>query len=486
MDINRQQRRLFISLVSLLTFAFLGTTSLSYIVASHAIRQNIIEDELPLTGDSIYSEIQRDLIKPVFVSDQMAHNTFLLDWIADGEREPDATFRYLSEIKHRYNAITSFYVSERTRRYFTPTTISKTVKENIKDDHWFFRVRVMQEPYEINVESDSQNRNRVTTFINFRVVDSSGRFLGATGVGLGSDNIFKLVEEYKRKFNRDVSFFDLAGNSTLYDPVKHLRTKPLSDRPGIKTIAKDILNRSPIQTKLVYRNPTNGSLTHVNSRFIPELKWYLVVSQDEKDSLSPLNNVLLLNLAIGSLATLGALGLTLWLVSRHQQRLIHIAITDKLTGVANRSSGEAMFLQVREAAKASGATFSVMVLDCDYFKKVNDEFGHLVGDRVITEIAQLIRKNIRSSDHLARWGGEEFVVLLPNSDYRGSMMRAEAIRSEIENHVFTVNERSFRKSVSIGIAEWDRRESNDALFARADQALLQAKQSGRNRVAVAE
>lgn len=76
MDINRQQRRLFISLVLLLTFAFLGTTSLSYIVASNAIRRNIIEDELPLTGDSIYSEIQRDLIKPVFVSDQMAHNTF--------------------------------------------------------------------------------------------------------------------------------------------------------------------------------------------------------------------------------------------------------------------------------------------------------------------------------------------------------------------------------------------------------------------------
>ncbi len=152
--------------------------------------------------------------------------------------------------------------------------------------------------------------------------------------------------------------------------------------------------------------------------------------------------------------------------------------------MANRASGEAKFLQVREAAKVSGTTFSVMVLDCDYFKKVNDEYGHLVGDHVIAEIAQLIRANIRSSDHLARWGGEEFVILLPSSSYSGAMKRAEAIRAAVENHVFTVSEQSFRKSVSIGIAEWDRSESNNALFVRADQALLQAKQSGRNRVAI--
>lgn len=203
MDINRQQRRLFISLVSLLSIAFLGTTSLSYIVARNAIRRNIIEDQLPLTGDSLYSEIQRDLIKPVFVSDQMAHNTFLLDWISQGEQQPESVFRYLSEIKRRYNAVTSFYISEKTRRYFTPTEIGKTVSETNPDDRWFFRVRQMKEPYEINVDTDQQNNNRLTAFINFRVVDHAGQFLGVTGVGLGSDNIFKLVEEYKQKFNID-------------------------------------------------------------------------------------------------------------------------------------------------------------------------------------------------------------------------------------------------------------------------------------------
>jgi diguanylate cyclase (GGDEF)-like protein len=485
MDINRQQRRLFISLVSLLSIAFLGTTSLSYIVARNAIRRNIIEDQLPLTGDSLYSEIQRDLIKPVFVSDQMAHNTFLLDWISQGEQQPESVFRYLSEIKRRYNAVTSFYISEKTRRYFTPTEIGKTVSETNPDDRWFFRVRQMKEPYEINVDTDQQNNNRLTAFINFRVVDHAGQFLGVTGVGLGSDNIFKLVEEYKQKFNSDVAFYNADGNSTIYDPATKTWAKPLSDRPGLKTIAPQILNNSSVQTKLSYKDPKTGSLIHVNSRFIPELKWYLVVSQDEKDSLKPLGQVLWLNLGIGSVATLGAMGLTLWLVDRHQRRLVHIAVTDSLTGIANRSCGETRFAQLRDAAQISGEPFSVMVIDCDRFKQVNDEYGHLVGDLVIREMAQMIQQNIRRSDHLARWGGEEFVLLLPNANSSSAIAKAEIIRQAIATHQFHQGELRFHKTVSIGVAEWDRQESTDTLFARADYALYESKQAGRNRITTA-
>jgi diguanylate cyclase (GGDEF)-like protein len=485
MDINRQQRRLFASLVFLLTLAFLGTTSLSYFVARNTIRQNIIEDKLPLTGDSIYAEIQRDLIKPVFVSDQMAHNTFLLDWVEADEQDVQAVFRYLAEIKQRYNAITSFYVSEKTRRYFTPEAIGKTVAETNPEDRWFFRVRQMKEDYEINVDTDQQNNRRLTTFINFRMLDKKGSFLGVTGVGLGSDNVFKLIEDYKRRFGRDVTFYNMDGSSPIYDSATKTWTTALHDRPGMQTIAKDILNNSPVQTRLVYKDPNTGALVHVNSRFIPELKWYLVVSQGERESLQPLGQVLWLNLGIGSLATLGALGLTLWLVARHQQRLIQIAVTDKLTGIANRMSGEMYFTRMRELAKVSKEPFSLLVLDCDRFKQVNDEYGHLVGDQVLLEIAQIIQQNIRSSDRLVRWGGEEFVVLLPNADEPGAMGKAEVIRQAVERHRFQAGAVTFCKSISIGVAAWDGRETNEALFLRADQALYEAKRSGRNQVRLA-
>ncbi|CDI03912.1 conserved hypothetical protein [Candidatus Competibacter denitrificans Run_A_D11] len=482
-DINRHQRHLFILLTLILTIAFITTISLSYIVARNNIRINIIENELPLTGDSIYSEIQRDLIKPVFIADQMAHNTFLRDWIARGEQDTSAVIRYLAEIKVRYNAFTTFYASEYTRRYFTANDILRQIDEK---DTWFFRVRSMKEPYEINIDRDERNGNWLTVFINFRIVDDFGRFLGVTGVSLSSDAIVNLVANYNRKFNREIAFYDMAGHNSLYDPISNSRPTPLNELTGLSSLTQSILNHSPIQTKLSYRNEGHHSLTHVNSRFIPELKWYLVISQDEHESLKPLGRVLFLNLVIGLIATLAVLVLTLWVVARYQRRLWHVAVTDKLTGVANRSSGDNKFLQVRNHAHETAEPFSVMVIDCDKFKQVNDEYGHLVGDQVIAGLAQLIRNNIRSTDCVARWGGEEFMVLMPQANCAGAKIRAEALRVAVEQHVFNIGTQSFTKTVSIGVAEWNGTETNEMLFARADQALMQSKRTGRNRVTVSE
>lgn len=482
-DINKQQRHLFAWLIIILTIAFITTISFSYVVARNNIRKSIIENELPLTGDSIYSEIQRDLVKPVFVADQMAHNTFLRDWIAAGEQDPNAVIRYLAEIKSRYNAFTAFYVSEKTRRYFTEYNISKTIDE--KDD-WFFRVRSMQDPYEINIDRDERNGNWLTVFINFKMVDDAGHFLGVTGVSLSSDAIVNLVSDYKQKFNREIAFYDLAGQNAFYDPISESRPTPLKELPGLGSLTESILNSSPIQTKLFYQNESHDSLTHVNSRFIPELKWYLVVSKDEHESLKPLGRILFLNLVIGLVATLAVLGLTLWVVARYQRRLLRVAATDRLTGIANRSSGDAKFLQVRTCAQESSEPFSVMLIDCDEFKQVNDDYGHLVGDQVIAGLAQLIRSNIRSSDYVTRWGGEEFLVLMPQANYAGATMRAEALRAAVAQHVFNIDSYTFTKTISIGIAEWNGTESNEALFARADQALMESKRAGRNRVTVSE
>ena len=487
LDINSQQRRFFAVLVLLLTAAFTGTISLSYFMARDGIRKTIIEHELPLTGDSIYSEIQRDLLKPVFIADLMAHNTLLQEWISTGEQDPGQVIRYLAEIKHRYDAFTSFYISEATHRYFSADGMMHTVSEADSRDRWFFRVRSMQEPYEINLDRDRLNNNRLTFFINFRLVDPQGRFLGVTGISLASETIFRLIEDYQRKFNRQIAFYTRAGDSAVDNDELIAPNPPtLYQTPGLQTLSAQILNRSSLQTRLSYQSPVHRSLIHVNSRYIPELKWYLVVSQDEHESLKPVSRALFLNLVIGFLTTLGTLALTLWVIARHQRRLVHVAVTDALTGIANRASGKARLAQLRAQAQAAGEPFSLMLIDCDKFKQVNDEYGHLVGDQVIADLAQLICTNIRSMDYASRWGGEEFIVLMPQTRFTGARVRAEALRAATERYVFCPDTLAFRKTVSIGVAQWNGHESDDALFARADAALMRSKQAGRNRVTVDE
>ena len=117
MRLLTDKTRLFLSLVALLVVGFLATSLTSYIVSRNSIRQKIVNEALPLTGDNIYSEIQKDLLQPVFISSLMAQDTFVRDWILAGEKDTDPIVRYLSEVKAKYGTITSFLVSERSGGY---------------------------------------------------------------------------------------------------------------------------------------------------------------------------------------------------------------------------------------------------------------------------------------------------------------------------------------------------------------------------------
>ena len=109
------QRSLLLTLIVLLGSGFLATSLLSYYASRTAIRDNIINTELPLTSDTVYSEIQKDLVRPVLISSMMARDTFVRDWVVDGERKPEQMTRYLKEVMEHYDAFTSFFVSDKSQ-----------------------------------------------------------------------------------------------------------------------------------------------------------------------------------------------------------------------------------------------------------------------------------------------------------------------------------------------------------------------------------
>lgn len=175
----------------------------------------------------------------------------------------------------------------------------------------------------------------------------------------------------------------------------------------------------------------------------------------------------------------------LYLQARERERLLQVmAVTDKLTGIPNRHAYEDVARRYFERAKRDGKPLTLLVVDIDRFKRINDTFGHAYGDKILIEVAQRIAKSVRASDFLARFGGEEFVVLLPNCDLAHAAKKAERIRRDIEQHVRDKTGESV--TVSIGVAELaPQKETFDEGFARADAALYAAKVQGRNRVAVA-
>jgi diguanylate cyclase (GGDEF)-like protein len=160
-----------------------------------------------------------------------------------------------------------------------------------------------------------------------------------------------------------------------------------------------------------------------------------------------------------------------------------MALIDGLTGLANRSHFRDVFSQERERYLRQKTPLSLLVVDIDHFKRVNDRFGHDAGDMALCFIADILRLRIRQTDIAGRLGGEEFGVLLSGADIEYALRVAEMLRERVAQRAFRYHGQSIPLSVSIGIAELGRDGMEfRTLFAKADERLYQAKAKGRNRV----
>jgi diguanylate cyclase (GGDEF)-like protein len=169
---------------------------------------------------------------------------------------------------------------------------------------------------------------------------------------------------------------------------------------------------------------------------------------------------------------------------RADRETYELATTDSLTTVYNRRTFKELAEPQLSRSRRADMPVSLLMLDLDHFKRINDTYGHLGGDDVLKAFAGLVRSCLRKEDLLARYGGEEFVVLLPGAAQAQAFSLAERIREEVAARSFDANGHLVRVTVSIGIASeaGDTLPSLEAMLGRADEALYRAKNEGRNRV----
>jgi diguanylate cyclase (GGDEF)-like protein len=191
-------------------------------------------------------------------------------------------------------------------------------------------------------------------------------------------------------------------------------------------------------------------------------------------------------LANRGMAVLVILGIAFLMnrVTTSERQLFRIATTDPLTGIFNRRHFMGMLAREQQRAARYGTSFSLLILDIDHFKRINDTFGHPVGDEAIKAMAGAAGKCLRPTDMIGRFGGEEFVVMLPHTDEAGAVVAAERIREQVAKVVVPAGTQDVRFTVSIGAATFARRASVEQLLECADKALYAAKTGGRNQVCV--
>ncbi len=480
--------KLISALTTILVVAFISVSLFNYNVSRDSARDEIQHSALPLTRDNIYSEMQSGLMRPLFVSSLMANDIFLKDWVAEGETDVVKIMRYLGEIRDKYGFFTSFFVSAKTNDYYYYDGVLKTVSRHDRHDVWYYDFVDSGMSYDFDVDSNEAADDILTIFINHRVEDRAGNLLGVVGVGLKMDQVAGLLKTFTEKYSKNIFLVDPKGVVQAHTDKELIENLNINDVPGIGSIASDVLEMDRDNPAL-FKYKNGDETVHLTARFIPEFHWFLIVEQNESIAMKAARDNFIRTLSIGALATLLIILLSIVSINHFQGRLEVQANTDELTGVANRRSFEKRVDSAMTKCTKDGSPFSVVLLDIDGFKVVNDTCGHNEGDRVIKEVCTVINSSIRDSDLCARWGGDEFIILV-HGDSEQAAIIAERIRESVEKtsvcaEMSDKNDGGIMVTVSCGVAQYVCGDSLDSLNLRADKAMYESKDQGKNRVVIA-
>lgn len=390
--------------------------------------------------------------------------------------------RYLAETKDKYQVSTTFFVSEKTANYYYPKGILKTMSASNSADKWYFRVRKLQEPYEINIDYDKANNNALAIFLNFRVFNQQQQYLGVTGVGLSMNRLYALLCQYEAQYQKNIYLVDSTGKVRLTGSNRLHDTRDIYRREGLKELAAETLARK--KTNFQYQTENGHYLLHV--QYMPEVRLFLFVESKEDNATSEVRQALYFNIMVWLAIVMATIVLTNMMVRHYQKELERMATIDHLTTLMNRQAFELVSQQMLAESRRHDISVAVLMMDIDYFKQVNDSYGHAAGDKVLEDVAHLLKAMVRESDMLCRWGGEEFVIFLHQCQQHNAERIAEQIRTTIAKHESVYGLYSLSVTLSVGVTVY-RGSVNETLatvMARADAALYSAKQQGRNRVVV--
>jgi diguanylate cyclase (GGDEF)-like protein len=471
--------KLILSLSLILFLAFSLTNIVNYHVSKHSLHDALLSDSLPLLSNNIYSQFQKDLMRPIHVASLMAHDTFVMDWISNGEQNIDEIQKYLLEIKDRFNFVSTFLISTKTRKYYFSKGLHKIISEKDSHDIWYYDFLKLDEDIDLDVDEDETRNNVLTIFINHRMIDQQGNVAGVIGVGLSLNKIVDLFTKYKVEYGRDLYLVDAKGVIQVHPDIDVMLKKNIYHLPGIQEFADDIISSKTSLSAFEFNR--DGKHYVAASRYISEIKRYLIIEHDETKTLVTIKNNLVLNLFFGFFVTCAIILINIFTVNYFQSKLVLLATTDPLTGAFNRK----VFLEKAHTefnrSKRYKKPLSVLMLDMDYFKKINDTHGHMMGDIILKAVVDECSLNLRTPDVFARIGGEEFAAILVETNEEEAMMVSERLRKSIAELNVLDGQKPVGFTVSIGVTHLKSSDDNfEMLLQRADKALYAAKENGRN------
>jgi len=455
----------------------ISLSTINYIISLKNATEHLKKQSLPLSLDNIYTDIQKHIIEPYLVSSMMANDTFVKDWLIHDEENSIKIIKYLNTIKNKYKMLNTFLVSDNSKRYYTQNGFIEKIDKGNKNNQWYFNFKNSQKSHEINLDLNENLNNSMMMFVNYKIYDKDYQMLGATGIALKVSYIDDMLKEFRQNHNFIVTFYNNEGKIVLSENSIN-KFKSIDDNKNINIYKDKIISKD---SHLIEYSKDDGNYL-IKTKYIPELDLYLSVEARVDNLLKDIKKVFYFNLVISLIMTILVTILILFIIKKYHKRLTFLAEHDPLTSLKNRRMFEEKFGQFLLLQKRDKRDLSLIFLDIDNFKKINDTFGHATGDLVIKQIASTLKMHTRQTDILARWGGEEFIIALIDSDLEKARVTTEKLRQSIENDYVLKNLVNFTVTASFGITETTEKDSIENVLQRADEAMYISKTNGKNRV----
>ena len=456
----------------LLVFCLLivSVTYTAYVTIS-----NIVEEQSRLqqqAASPMFTLVSEEILRPLKTVETLARANYFHPLLDKDTLDQKQIIETLAQLQEAFK-LEFFIASEKSRVQFFSNGQSLELVEN--EVAWYFEALANPKTY----IADLGQVGDVQLYFDVKIYNEKDELLGIVGANKSLEGFLEKFKHFKSLYGYDFLILNENDNIILTS-FPHLQTvdeyiPQLTDVEGFEELEQQYRNTGSLNGISLTQGDAHYLLSEVR---IQQLDWRVVMLLPLEARQAELTKTFLINSIAAALFIIVAFVGVFWLVNYFRKNLEKSLEKDSLTGIANRQGIEQKF----SALKNRGLSISVILIDVDHFKSINDNYGHLVGDVALKRVASILGSELRADDIVGRWGGEEFLILVPTQDSNVAKSIAERTRLKLEQQTIEIDDISLSITASFGVSNADKAHDLKTLVSIADQALYQAKSLGRNRV----